>query len=94
MTAFCRSEGIKLLAYGTLAGGLLSEKWLGKSEPAAGDLADWSTMKYKRFVDAIGGWEVLQDILRAPAGGRAEARRLDGQRGDALGPRPARGRAR
>ena len=67
MTAFCRSEGIKLLAYGTLAGGLLSQKWLGRSEPAAGDLADWSTMKYKRFVDAIGGWDVLQGILRALA---------------------------
>jgi len=64
MTALCRAEGIKLLAYGTLAGGLLSENWLGRPEPAAGDLTDWSTMKYKRFVDAIGGWEVLQGILR------------------------------
>ncbi len=58
-------NGIKLLAYGTLAGGLLGEKWLGKPEPAAADIADWSMQKYKRFVDRIGGWEVLQDLLLA-----------------------------
>ena len=67
MTAFCRAEGIKLLAYGTLAGGLLSEKWRGRPEPAASAIADWSTMKYKRFVDAFGGWEVLQGLLAALA---------------------------
>ncbi|MFI5025018.1 MAG: aldo/keto reductase [Alphaproteobacteria bacterium] len=64
MAGLCRAEGIKLLAYGTLAGGLLSEKWLGRPEPAASEIADWSTMKYKRFVDTVGGWEVLQGILR------------------------------
>jgi enamine deaminase RidA (YjgF/YER057c/UK114 family) len=45
----------------------LGEKWLGKPEPAAADIADWSKMKYKRFVDQIGGWEILQRILRALA---------------------------
>ncbi|MEJ0097118.1 MAG: aldo/keto reductase [Bauldia sp.] len=65
MSALCAAEGVRLLAYGTLAGGLLTEKWLGKPEPGADALADWSSMKYKRFVDAIGGWDVLQGILRA-----------------------------
>jgi aryl-alcohol dehydrogenase-like predicted oxidoreductase/enamine deaminase RidA (YjgF/YER057c/UK114 family) len=65
LSAFCAAEGVKLLAYGTLAGGLLTEKWLGKGEPGADAIADWSTMKYKRFVDAIGGWDVLQTILKA-----------------------------
>ena len=65
MAAFCAAEGIRLLAYGTLAGGLLTEKWLGRPEPAEGALTQWSAMKYKRFVDAIGGWDVLQAILRA-----------------------------
>ena len=67
MTAFCRDHGIRLLAYGTLAGGLLSDRWVGAPEPAAPDIADWSKMKYKRFVDAIGGWSVLQTILAALA---------------------------
>jgi aryl-alcohol dehydrogenase-like predicted oxidoreductase/enamine deaminase RidA (YjgF/YER057c/UK114 family) len=65
MSAFCAKSGIRLLAYGTLAGGLLTEKWLGKAHP--GDVADWSTMKYLRFVEAVGGWDVLQAILAAMA---------------------------
>lgn len=63
MATLCANEGVRLLAYGTLAGGLLTEKWLGQPEPT--ELTNWSAMKYKRFVDAVGGWEVLQGILRA-----------------------------
>jgi aryl-alcohol dehydrogenase-like predicted oxidoreductase/enamine deaminase RidA (YjgF/YER057c/UK114 family) len=65
MSAFCMEHGVRLLAYGTLAGGLISQRWLGCSEPQAGAIADWSKMKYKRFVDAIGGWPILQTILTA-----------------------------
>jgi aryl-alcohol dehydrogenase-like predicted oxidoreductase/enamine deaminase RidA (YjgF/YER057c/UK114 family) len=65
MTDFCRDHGIRLLAYGTLAGGFLSERWLGAPEPAT--IGDWSKMKYKRFIDAAGGWDVLQAILAALA---------------------------
>jgi aryl-alcohol dehydrogenase-like predicted oxidoreductase/enamine deaminase RidA (YjgF/YER057c/UK114 family) len=65
MSTFCRENGIALLAYGTLAGGLISHRWLAQPEPAAADIGDWSKMKYKRFIDAIGGWGVLQAILRA-----------------------------
>jgi aryl-alcohol dehydrogenase-like predicted oxidoreductase/enamine deaminase RidA (YjgF/YER057c/UK114 family) len=63
MTAFCRGHGVKLIVYGVLAGGLLTERWHRKPEPAADQIADWSTMKYKRFVDRIGGWTVLQFLL-------------------------------
>jgi enamine deaminase RidA (YjgF/YER057c/UK114 family) len=52
-----------LLAYGTLGGGFLSQRWLGADEPA--EVADWSKMKYRRFIDAVGGWAVLQGVLRA-----------------------------
>jgi aryl-alcohol dehydrogenase-like predicted oxidoreductase/enamine deaminase RidA (YjgF/YER057c/UK114 family) len=65
MSAFCLENGVRLLAYGTLAGGLMSERWLGRPEPASNEIADWSKMKYKRFVDAAGGWGSLQAILRA-----------------------------
>ena len=57
------------------------------------DIADWSKMKYQRFIDAIGGWEALQAILAA-ADGRAQAWRLDRQCRDPLGPRSARSRRR
>jgi aryl-alcohol dehydrogenase-like predicted oxidoreductase/enamine deaminase RidA (YjgF/YER057c/UK114 family) len=63
MSALCREHGVQLLAYGTVAGGLLTEKWLGEPEPRA--LETWSQMKYGRFVQAAGGWEALQRLLRA-----------------------------
>ncbi len=61
MTAVCEKYGVKILAFGTLAGGLLSEKWLGKSEPQ--EMSTWSQMKYKRFVDVTGGWTAYQQLL-------------------------------
>jgi aryl-alcohol dehydrogenase-like predicted oxidoreductase/enamine deaminase RidA (YjgF/YER057c/UK114 family) len=63
MSALCVARGVKLLAYGTLGGGFLSERWLGVPEPA--EVNDWSKMKYRRFIDAIGGWAALQSVLRA-----------------------------
>lgn len=63
LSALCERTGVKLLAYGTLCGGFLSEKWLGQPEPAS--IPDWSRSKYKRFIDTAGGWEPYQAILRA-----------------------------
>jgi aryl-alcohol dehydrogenase-like predicted oxidoreductase/enamine deaminase RidA (YjgF/YER057c/UK114 family) len=65
MSEFCLAHDIRLLAYGTLGGGFLSERWLDRPEPAADEIGDWSKSKYKRFIDAIGGWKALQGILRA-----------------------------
>ena len=66
LSALCREFGVKLLAYGTLCGGFLSERWLDRPEPA--ELPDWSRSKYKRFIDAAGGWAGFQGILHAAAG--------------------------
>ncbi|KNZ34043.1 MAG: aldo/keto reductase [Methylibium sp. NZG] len=63
MSQLCLARGVKLLAYGTLGGGFLSERWLGAPEPA--EVADWSKMKYRRFIDAVGGWGALQQVLSA-----------------------------
>lgn len=63
LSALCAATGVKLLAYGTLNGGFLSERWLGQPEPR--DIPDWSKSKYKRFIDAAGGWTVFQELLAA-----------------------------
>jgi aryl-alcohol dehydrogenase-like predicted oxidoreductase/enamine deaminase RidA (YjgF/YER057c/UK114 family) len=63
MLALCQQYGIKLLAFGTVAGGFLSEKWLGKPEPDLNALATWSEMKYKRFIDQTGNWHTFQQLL-------------------------------
>lgn len=67
MTALCLERGVKLLAYGTLAGGFLSERWLGQPEPAWERLTTWSQRKYRRFIEAAGGWGAFQGVLRAAA---------------------------
>ena len=65
MAPLCRDRGVGLLAYGTLLGGLLSENYLGRAEPGRGELATASLQKYKRMVDAWGGWSLFQELLAA-----------------------------
>ncbi|MBV8133649.1 MAG: aldo/keto reductase [Alphaproteobacteria bacterium] len=65
MAAFCRERGMTLLAYGTLLGGLLSEKYLGRPEPPRAELNTASLQKYKRMIDAWGGWALFQELLGA-----------------------------
>jgi aryl-alcohol dehydrogenase-like predicted oxidoreductase/enamine deaminase RidA (YjgF/YER057c/UK114 family) len=65
LTELCARTGVRLLAYGTLCGGFLSETWLGRPEPSA--MPDWSRAKYKRFIDTAGGWAAFQGILAAAA---------------------------
>ncbi len=65
MAELCRARGVQLLAYGTLAGGLLTERWLAQPPPSESELQTWSLMKYGRFVQSAGGWERLQRLLHA-----------------------------
>lgn len=65
MGPYCAAHGVGLLAFGTLAGGFLTDRWLGKPEPQWEALETWSQMKYGRFIRAAGGWERLQAVLRA-----------------------------
>jgi aryl-alcohol dehydrogenase-like predicted oxidoreductase/enamine deaminase RidA (YjgF/YER057c/UK114 family) len=63
MSALCLKHNVKLLAFGTVAGGFLSEKWLNEPEPRLNDSLTWSQMKYKRFIDTAGGWNKFQSLL-------------------------------
>jgi aryl-alcohol dehydrogenase-like predicted oxidoreductase len=65
MTQYCQDQGIHLLAYGTVAGGLLSKRYLGKPEPGRSALTTASLSKYKQMVDAWGGWDLFQELLVA-----------------------------
>jgi len=64
MTELCRQHGIKLLAFGTVAGGFLTQRWLNKPEPDWDILETWSQMKYGRFIKEAGGWDTFQGLLR------------------------------
>jgi aryl-alcohol dehydrogenase-like predicted oxidoreductase/enamine deaminase RidA (YjgF/YER057c/UK114 family) len=65
LTDAARHYGVRLLGYGTVAGGLLTERWLGRPAPTATTLDTWSQMKYHRFVEAAGGWAPFQGLLGA-----------------------------
>lgn len=59
---FCLANRISLLCYGTLAGGFMSEAWLGVPEPQE-PLANRSLTKYKLIIEDFGGWALFQELL-------------------------------
>jgi aryl-alcohol dehydrogenase-like predicted oxidoreductase len=63
MARFCSDHPVTLLAYGTLLGGLLSEKYLGRPEPRRSELDTASLQKYKNMLDAWGDWPLFQELL-------------------------------
>ena len=65
MAPFCKKHEMHLVAYGTLCGGFLSEKYLGKTEPSRSDIDTFSLHKYKNMIDAWGGWDLFQELLSA-----------------------------
>ncbi len=62
MVDYCQAHGIALLCYGTVAGGFLSERWLGQAEPCE-PLPNRSLVKYKLIIDDFGGWKCFQRLL-------------------------------
>jgi len=62
MAAVCADHGIGLLAYGALAGGFLSERWLGQPAPAE-PLENRSLVKYRLVIEECGGWDYFQALL-------------------------------
>jgi aryl-alcohol dehydrogenase-like predicted oxidoreductase len=62
MAASCEAHAIGLLCYGALAGGFLSERWLGVPEPEE-PLENRSLIKYRLIINEFGGWPAFQRML-------------------------------
>lgn len=62
MAAFCVERGITLLCYGALAGGFLSERYLGRPDPSE-PLENRSLVKYRLIIEEFGGWLRFQELL-------------------------------
>jgi len=60
MLALAESAGPRILAYGALAGGFLSGRWLGSEPDGAGNR---SLTKYRLIIDEAGGWDRFQALL-------------------------------
>jgi aryl-alcohol dehydrogenase-like predicted oxidoreductase len=63
MVGAAAEHDVALLCYGTVAGGFLSDAWLGRAAPAAA-LENRSLVKYKLIIEDFGGWELFQRLLQ------------------------------
>lgn len=66
LVSLCAKHGMHLLCYGTLAGGFLSDRWLGLEDPLAhgASLENRSLVKYRLMIEEIGGWDCFQSLLQ------------------------------
>lgn len=63
LNKLCIENGIRLLCYGTVAGGFFSEGWVGKPEPMP-PFSNRSLVKYKLMIDEFGSWILFQELLQ------------------------------
>jgi aryl-alcohol dehydrogenase-like predicted oxidoreductase len=75
MVAAAQLHDVHLLAYGSVAGGFLSDRWLAQPEPME-PLDNRSLTKYKLIIDDFGGWQLFQELLHVLSG-IANARGVD-----------------
>ncbi|MCX7684023.1 MAG: aldo/keto reductase [Acetobacteraceae bacterium] len=66
LTALAEARGFRLLCYGALAGGFLSERWLGRPDPGFAP-ENRSLVKYRLIIEEFGGWDAFQALLSALA---------------------------
>ncbi|WP_417417907.1 aldo/keto reductase [Hoeflea sp.] len=64
MVAAAMEHGVRLLCYGSVGGGLFSERMLGVPELTP-PFENRSLVKYKLIVDEFGGWTLFQELLQA-----------------------------
>ena len=72
-TATAGASDTGLICYGALAGGFLSDRWLGQADPGH-TLGNRSLIKYRLIIDECGGWDAFQALLAVLA---SVARRHD-----------------
>mmetsp|Transcript_1241 Transcript_1241/g.3252 ORF Transcript_1241/g.3252 Transcript_1241/m.3252 type:complete len:385 (+) Transcript_1241:44-1198(+) len=69
MAHYCAKNGVKLLAFGTVGAGLLSEKYLGAPPPDSSQIAagGYSLSMYTDTASRFGPWSLVQELLRTMA---------------------------
>lgn len=64
MAAIAAERRMHFLCYGTVAGGFLSDSWLGTADPK-GEMENRSLTKYHLIIEDFGGWDLFQALLAA-----------------------------
>ena len=65
--AWGAARDVHLLCYGTLAGGFLTDAWLGKPDPGF-QFDNRSLIKYRLIIDEFGPWALFQSLLQTLRG--------------------------
>ncbi|MGY8778664.1 MAG: aldo/keto reductase [Longimicrobiales bacterium] len=58
---WCRNGETRLICFGTLAGGFLTDRWTASSAPIEHE--NRSLTKYRLIIDEFGGWSAYQALL-------------------------------
>ncbi|GMH47868.1 hypothetical protein TrRE_jg7865 [Triparma retinervis] len=83
--AYCASEGIKLVSFGTVGSGILSGAYLGRGKPTAGEVDTYSMRMYAGTANRFGSWELVQELLEAMESVRGEVEKSGRARGVTIG---------
>ena len=67
MARYCADQGIKLVAFGTVGAGLLSERALGASSAQWTDFDNISQRMYSGTATRFGSWSLVQSLLQTLA---------------------------
>jgi aryl-alcohol dehydrogenase-like predicted oxidoreductase len=63
MAAWGAGRDVQILCYGTLAGGFLTDAWLGQPDPGF-QFENRSLIKYRLIIDEFGPWDLFQTLLQ------------------------------
>ena len=63
MAAWGARRNVQMLCYGTLAGGFLTDAWLGQPDPGF-QFENRSLIKYRLIIDEFGSWDLFQTLLQ------------------------------
>jgi aryl-alcohol dehydrogenase-like predicted oxidoreductase len=64
LAQWAAGNGVRILAFGVLAGGFLTDAWLGRPDPGF-EFENRSLVKYRLIIDEFGPWDRFQALLCA-----------------------------
>lgn len=62
-SSWCLKNNLRVLCYGVLAGGFITQRWLGKPDPGF-EFENRSLIKYRLIIEDFGGWDLFQQLLQ------------------------------
>ncbi|GMI52249.1 hypothetical protein TeGR_g735 [Tetraparma gracilis] len=61
--AFCKEHDIRLVSFGTVGSGILSERYLNRKAPGGQEQDTYSLRMYSTTASRFGSWDLVQELL-------------------------------